>query len=535
MEALLPRHSDTHFANIPYGYYALLVSVGFVLSIIAARFVVHSRPKSNSRWDRIVSRRWYNASPLLGLFSLFIPLLVPFVHHYSFLSHLTVYLKRLGRLSYVLATLNLFLTLRPNLLLPRYVYLNLIPLHKWLSRSIFLLALLHGGGFLVWWGTNSETSVVDHAFRNIWNLLGVMILVLLTILVLVSVKPMRRFSYRNFYFIHSIASWVFVFATALHARPGVWAPYTVINAGLFVLHIISKTFFARAVELLPNDLDNQEPFGLSRIVLPRKAMPETFSPASHLRISQYSRLNPLYFMLPSHPYTVSTLPDDPYVELIVREHVGGFQLQTGLRYTIQNHYESVPEKCIQNATRVALVCGGSGISYALPIFKYFASGDRATQITYLKLIWLVRDKHDISVLNHLKPLTRHNIQFEIYVTGTLPQDDTDNSRPKAVTPDSGSASGHDVLEFELESLGDHLDQNGALLQPHDDGPISAGIASMIHLGKKLDWVTDLAQFVEEDSLESTWLVTCGPSGLNDAGKLYAYDNKINLESETYAL
>ncbi|SCU98760.1 LADA_0H15192g1_1 [Lachancea dasiensis] len=535
MTNLLPRHGETHFANIPYGYYALLVCVAFVLNVIAARLVLADRPTSCNRWYHSVIRQWYNASPLVGLVTLFVPLMIPFVHHYSIWEHATVYLKRLGRLSYVLATLNLFLTLRPNLLLPRYVYLELVPLHKWVSRSIFFLAFLHGLGFLIWWAVTSEVSVFENAARNVWNLVGVVDLFLLTFLVLVSIKPMRRLSYRFFYLTHTVVSWAFVFLTALHARPGVFAPFTIINSGLLFLHIISKTVYARAVELNAADTEPERSSGLVRISLQRKAMPDFFPPGCHLRISPYRRFNPLYYLLPSHPYTVASLPSDNTVECIVREHVRGFKLLTGLRYTVQNHYESVPRKCLESATRIAIVCGGSGISFGLPLFQYFADSERATEIRHLQFIWLVRDKNDLSVLAGMSSLKSNDPRFHIYVTRNLPKDDTDTSASKTEIGSSGPEPRHDDLEFELDSLDNQLDQNGAFLREEGTGSKLTDAASTVHLGRKLDWAADLAQLVHEDALETTWLVACGPTGLNDAAKRYAFQNKINLASERYAL
>ncbi|SCU97846.1 LAFA_0G13696g1_1 [Lachancea sp. 'fantastica'] len=536
MSEIIPRHGSTHFANIPYGYYALWVSVAFILFTIAGRFVLGSRSKSNSYYRSLLGRKWYNASPALGLPVLYIALVIPFVRHYSIADHVTLYLKRLGRLSYVLATLNLFITLRPNLLLPRFVYLDLIPLHKWISRSIFLLALLHGIGFLIWWAKAPGVSIVDKSFKNVWNLLGVIVLGQFSLLVLVSVKGMRKLSYRTFYLVHSLASWSFVFMIGLHARPGVFLPYTLINTGLFVLHILSKTVFARAVEILhPGDENNESFSRLTQISLPRNAMPESFTPGSHLRISPYGRLNPLYYLLPSHPYTVSSLPNDTNVDLIIREHPNGFRLQTGLRYTVQNHFDSLSSSCLNKATRVVLVCGGSGISYGLPIFRSFASLEKRDQIQYLKLIWLVRDKEDLSALKHLN-FDDHFAEVHVYITSSVPKDDTDNnSTAEDAHQTSPVVAGTDDLEFELESMTDEVNQNGGLNHMSDVESTITGLAANVHLGKRLDWATDLAQLVEGDSLDTTWLVTCGPKGLNDAGKEYANQNKINLACETYAL
>lgn len=477
------RHGETHYANIAYGYYAGIVSIAFVALLIAGRKLGSFRPQGRSKWSKAVLRGVHSGSPLIYLVVLYVALLTPFIHHYSLVGHVSVYLKRLGRLSYVLAALNLFITLRPNPILRGYAYVDLIPLHKWLSRSIFVLSSIHGIGFLIKWGLDPQVSIVAKAVRKPYNFVGVIISTLLAFLIVLSLKPMRRFSYRTFYLMHTIASWAFIFLTAVHARPGVFVPYTLINLGLVTLHLITRTAFARQVELLPKS-SGDTGLGLSKIKLPRSAMPDTFYPGCHLRISLYRRINPLYYLLPSHPYTVASLSEDKNVELIVREHATGFRLLTGLQYTILNHYDSFPRSALQDATRVALVCGGSGISYALPIFRYFASNAITGQIKYLKLIWLVRDSSDLSVLQDMSTLAFKTAQFEVFVTRSVPQDDTAIEDPLRGSIRHGENSGHDDLEFELESLGDQLDHNGALINPKTD-IIPEGIASSVHFGRKL--------------------------------------------------
>lgn len=62
---------------------------------------------------------------------------------------------RLGRVSvYCLPTV-LFLTLRPSPL-PHTLYLALIPIHKWLSRLIFLQGILHSLLYFIYFVTQGE-------------------------------------------------------------------------------------------------------------------------------------------------------------------------------------------------------------------------------------------------------------------------------------------------------------------------------------------------------------------------------------------
>ncbi|SCV03712.1 LAMI_0H10352g1_1 [Lachancea mirantina] len=524
--SLIPRHGNTHFANLKYGYLALAVSAGFVLILLVARHLAPSRDKTRSRFRNWVARDAYHISPLLYLPVLFIALFIPFVHHYSLKEHLSLYIKRLGRLSYVLVTLNLFITIRPNVMLPGVNYLDLIPLHKWLSRCLALLAIGHGTGFLALWAVQPNTSVSEKVFGNVWNLIGVVIFGLLVLLLLLTLRPVRRKNYRLFYGFHIIMSWCFVLATALHARPGVFAPYTIVNACIFLVQIVSKIAFVKNVDVLAKHDENSYST-LRRITFPRYAMGEDFTPARHVRVSCYRTFHPLYWILPSRPFTVASLPSDDHVELIMREHPDGFKFQTGVNYTIQNSFPSLPTKALASATRVALVCGGSGISYALPLFRYFA----VENCGFLKLIWLVRDKEDISVLKDVLFPPMKSDQFEIFVTKSTPPDDQVGGGSAMVNRGDRDL---DDIEFELESLSEPLNLDGGLLKENGKQH-GFGIAANVHLGRRLEWAADLANFVELDALDTTWLMVCGPQGLIDAGQDFTRQNKINLASEVYAL
>lgn len=531
---LFKRHGETHFANLKYGYYVFAVSILYILVLVLLRKLMPTRNTSRSPKRSRLIRSIYGISPLYHLPAVIILLLIPFYHHYSLLHQASVYLKRLGRLSYVLVSLNLFITIRPNVLLPGYNYLEFIPLHKWLSRFITIVSMAHGIGFLVKWSLDPKVSLFAKSIKKTRNFVGLILFGILSLLIIVSLKPIRRYRYKWFYSIHNVAAWSMCFLTAIHARPGVTIPYLLINIALLSIHMISSIAFARRAGVLAKAADYTKT-DLVHISLPRASMPDTFVPGSHLRISPYRKINPLYWILPSHPYTVASLPQDPIVDLIIREHKYKFKLEIGCEYTVVNSYNSIPRDLIESSTRVALVCGGSGISFALPLFKHLASHTTDSRIRYLKLVWLVRDKSDLHVLEHCSDFQLPaSSTFEIFVTKTVPEDDVTQGYSMVA-----SGNRFDDAELELEFMGDvgdadELDENGALVQNKGKSLLSKHVSS-IHYGRRLDWFTDLSQFVESQELDTTWLVTCGPEGLVQAGKQYAFDNKIKLASEVYAL
>lgn len=525
-KTVIKRHGDTHFANIQYGYYVLGISIIYLVLLMLLRRVLTSKPtkSSDSRLKKVLGQL-YSINPAVHLSFLWILLLIPFYRHYSLVHHATVYIKRLGRLSYVLLTLNLILNLRPNwLMYPNHTYTDFIPLHKWLSRTIVIAAVVHGILFLVYWRVNEERTIMTQ-LANPKNALGLALMLEVVLLILFSLKPIRRINYNLFYLMHNIFTLSLIVLTAIHARPGVAAPYLIINAVILAVHAFSKTFFARRTDVLEKITDYRNT-NLIAAQLPRSALPDSFEPGCHIRISPYRRINPLFWLLPSHPFTVASLPSDQRVDLIIAEnkHPRSFKLELGAGYTVINQYNpAVPRSCLLDAKRVSIVCGGSGISFGLPLYRYFKE---VRPTDYLHFVWLVRDKHQVKILEDLMKDSSFdgNSDFHIFITKN---------------PDSMEQEQQDELpdlEFELESFSqDQLEENGAISSTGVKPTGSNIKAASINLGRRIDWATDLSQFVDNSLLDSTWLLTCGPETLIETGRQYAADNGINFASEVYSL
>ncbi|QLQ80209.1 hypothetical protein HG537_0D02100 [Torulaspora globosa] len=528
MDTLLwKRHGETHLANIQYGYYVLGISALYFIFLMVMRKVLPSRPakRSDSNFKKILYGL-YSINPVVNLCILLVAILIPFYHHYSLTHHASVYVKRLGRLSYVLLTLNLMLNLRPNWLLYRdYTYTDFIPLHKWLSRIIVLIAMVHGILFVIYWAVNDESSVLAELSKT-KNLVGLIVMIEAVLLVLFSLGPVRRINYKLFFATHNIFTLSLIFLTAIHARPGVAIPYLVINVVILAVHFISKTVFARSTDLLEKYTDYRNT-NLVAVQLPRAALADSFEPGCHIRISPYRRINPLYWLLPSHPFTVASMPSDSTVSLIIAEnnHPRSFKLEMGARYTIINNYNpAIPKSCLSSATRVSIVCGGSGISFGLPLYRYFK---QQHPVDYLHFVWLTRDRYQLKVLEDLLKESPFDgsADFHIFITRDL--DSMEQVQQEQEDVD---------LEFELESFApEQLDENGAVVTD-TTGSIPTKIkAASVNLGRRINWAADLSNFVDASVTDTTWLLCCGPKTLIEAGKQYAAGNGINFASEIYAL
>lgn len=522
---LVKRHGNTHYANISYGYYVFIVSLIYLLFLGVLRMILTPKAAGfNSSRRSGLAQQLYLVSPTIHLPILLVAIFLPFYRHYSISEHITVYMKRLGRLSYVLIPLNLLLSLRPNWLLRHnYTYTDLIPLHKWLSRCMILIALVHGISFLIRWMFSGPGTLIQKT-KNPYNLAGVLLFFALILLILSSMGPMRRYSYNAFYLIHNLVTIALVFVTAIHARPGVTVPYLLVNIAILLWQGFAKFYYARNTDVLLKNTDYQNT-NLVNVQLPRMVLPDKFRPACHIRISPYNRLNPLYWLYPSHPFTVASLSSDTSVDLLIAEshHPKSFKLELGTPYTVINKFDpAVPSSCLEQAKRVAIVCGGSGISFGLPLYRYFKE---IYPVEYIQFIWLVKDAYQLKILDKLNTVDSLDGSKDCHAFITRSADDT-----------SPSQQNPQDLEIELESMTqDVVDENGALSNEGDNSLTSKFKFSSINFGRRIDWATDLSQFVEPALIDNTWLLTCGPPGLIESGRQYAADNCIHFASEVHAL
>ncbi|AAS53487.1 AFR116Wp [Eremothecium gossypii ATCC 10895] len=512
-QVTVKRHGDTHFANIGYGYYTFGVSVGYILLLLLLR---KRRGTAVPRSRHKLFQMMIDGSPALHLPILLLFLEIAFLGHYSVIDHASVYIKRLGRLSYVLLFLNIFLTLRPNYILSDYTYVQLLPMHMWLSRAISTFGVFHGLAFVIKWQLDNEVSLASKLF-NLWNLLGFIVWILLIILLITSTGVIRRRSYKSFYMVHQINAFAISFIVPVHARPGVALPYTITIAVLLGLHALARVSFCMSSAVVHKLSNYQKGSKLVRIKLPRNVMPEHFTPGSHIRVSPYRRSNPLYWLVPSHPFTIASLPDDDHVDLILREH-GHFEFEVGPRYSIVHNYEGITALQLGLVNRVTIVVGGTGISLGLPLFRYFKEN---TDIGYLKMIWTVKSHADLHVLDDFEGI-------DIFVTQNT-----------TTTPIPGASESWDEIpleEFELNSMDDleaeeeHLGESGALLpttkRKKDPGAIN--------IGRRLDWNVELASFVRSEGSSDQLLIVCGPESLVKDGVQFATDHNIVFYKEVYS-
>ncbi|CAN3370911.1 probable ferric reductase transmembrane component 8 [Diutina catenulata] len=343
-----------------------------------------------------------------------------------------VYLaKRLGRIPAVCMPPILFLTLRPSPL-PDTLYLNLLPIHKWMSRIVVVQAIAHTVIYLRYF--QFKSGHIGKAWK-LENVYGWVALLGFVVIGVSSVSRMRDRYYRFFYVNHYIWTWIIVGMLQVHIRPWRYRWYTVANVAILVGQIAARIRMScRTARFAPQGVEvSQASPSFTLVQFPREFLPvQPRNPGAHLRLSIVSKnwfrrmwqhLVPLY-----HPYTLASLPSDKTQSLIIRQST--FQLPNHANYLICAAYDpkllflqtKKPTSAKNKgkfqisrvhlaAKRLLIVIGGSAISFALPLIRV---------ATYhgipVKVVWVVRDFRDVQVLKHYENVVSGD-DFEIFITG----------------------------------------------------------------------------------------------------------------------
>lgn len=329
--------------------------------------------------------------------------------------------KRLGRMTVVLLPAVFFLTLRP-LPLPNTLYLNLLPVHKWLLRALVLMALIHTALYL---GMFCKKHTWAKAYK-LENVYGWAALVGFLAMALTSLLRVRDRCYKLFFVNHYVWSWVIVLALPFHVRPINTTAANVLNVLLLVYQAVARlrhTVVAEAGDFkVVHASPNLAYIEFSNTLLATPAQ----SPGAHIRLTNR---HPFFLVrwfklaVPNyHPYTLASLPQDRVQKLVVRKSL--FVWDSARRYIVHGLFDPkllfvrlAPQlgrfslsKLAVNAKKLLVVVGGSAISFALPLLRVANYHGVPA-----KVVWVVRDYRDIAVLRQFDGFV-HGDDFEIFVT-----------------------------------------------------------------------------------------------------------------------
>lgn len=485
-----------HGASIKYGHIIFGISVAYALYISLARyFYLRKWNKQGKTPLGFTKSAAYGNLWVSVAFWTFLTVALSVINIENLGQAWIIVIKRLGRVGYCLVPLDAVLALRPACLGPHALYLEHLALHKWLSRVIVLATTAHGIGYWVKWIIELRFWALNLRWKNT---LGVIPFLMSVLLLAVSIRPARRRIYAFFYIWHNLTVFAFTAFMLWHARPGV-TDILVFSFCLYGLQVFLRIKFTHRLEKI--SIVDPEDSQLRVLKLQKPAnYPADWIPGSHLRLS-WRLTNWRYWVYPTHPYSIASLPEDPTIDLVIKKRFR-FEVFSSLYYTISTPYCSIPPPFYQSAENVHVICGGSGIALGMPVFRYLKQN--LSVVTYMT--WCVRSETDVFVLpSSMDPI-------DIYVTkaeSTLFVNDTREE-------DNGLLS----KDMELELL---------------DGSGSPSLLGPTTNFKKGRPVFDeiFAHFGDTTEQDNKWIVVCGPQLLINAVKKWGKLNRVCVFEEVY--
>lgn len=496
-------HDSTHYINVKYGYINLAVTLGYF-----ALVVFYERRQAMKFNNNLPGTTRFKSLPLAVHFVIWMVLMAAMNASVFREFSWSVLLKRFGRLGYSLVPVNLLLILKPNFI----NYLILVPVHKWLSRFIVVLASVHSIGFLVKWLLAGELL---KAF-NIWNFLGVVLFVNFLVLMIISLRKFRTVNYLLFYVIHNLSVVSFVVLITLHARPNVGI-LTAINLLLLLVNLITKINYCK-VAASSVKVVKFKTLGLLKFEKPINY--PILLPGSHLRVINTSKGSWLWKS--SHPYTIINNHENINLVISTRTKFSDTIMDStsGSNYLLSYPYSSSFNIINYQQDLIYFVVGGSGISLYLSFINYYQNLNIAFNVN---LFWSIKHKQDLKLLDHLNLpstclvtvyITRDReqtaeSQFDIGSELDLEQDDRDQLL--------GGNDGEDE--------GTHEDiQMHTFDKPDEAADKSTQKEFSIHYGRM-----DISQLTPQPGL----LISCGPDSLIDDCERYCTVNNVKLIKEYY--
>ncbi|RCK66695.1 putative metalloreductase AIM14 [Candida viswanathii] len=533
-QSIEPRHGGHHNANVKYGFIIFAISIVHILFFLQAKFIQVYRWKSRGRFSKTLST--FNSPPTWLVMVLWF-LIVFFVGGHKITEFLEEYItiaKRYGRIAYCLLPLNIYLVLRPTnsaYLKPGY-YLENLSLHKWISRLIAFCTLIHAIGFVYKW--SKEGTLLEKPFRFL-NFLGVLVFVMFAVLIVISVRFLRRKYYSVFYIIHNVTAWLMVVLIVFHARPGV-TTFGVICLVLLGYQLYLRFYAAYRVNTFKViDIPTST---LEIVKVPKPANFPPWLPGSHIRLN-YGISNVRSWVGATHPFTIANIPEDGvnYLTLIVKK-TNNFVIDQYLSYLLTGPYVSIVPPFFNTAKIINIICGGSGISFGLPVLNHYRSLNLHIPV---RLVWCVRNQSDTFIMNQIDMTG-----VQVYITSAGEDASADEPLssssyqpvPLFVIDEEQQEQPAKAPEDDQDEVNGLLDEEGIPLQniKKETDNEKEQPKNVFKYGRpKFDEVFAFDDPTLTPDYNDSWVIACGPDQLIKDAKRWSKEKDYRFYSEKYEM
>lgn len=280
-----------------------------------------------------------------------------------------------------------------------------------------------------------------------------------------------------------------------------------------------------------------------------------FLPGSHIRISP-SLLNPKSWLFATHPYTIASLDHEEYVDLVIKKSTRFAQHLASQRYfcyTVSLPFPAFDDFFFSRNLNdnITIVCGGSGLAFGIPLFKYFHQRNRKgdeelVKTPNVRFCIVVRRKEDLFVLQEAGIFGYHedpesdsleltpdyrDAKIDIHVTGSSEpvKRQTLISRIKAAIQRFRKQPS-ETQYYQMEDLQEPmLEAEDAKASVADNG-----VAVEFQMGRP-NVASLLGEFHEGTEEESSIVVACGPETLLADCGVWCHHNNVEFAAESFSV
>ncbi|KAH6679077.1 ferric reductase [Halenospora varia] len=319
--------------------------------------------------------------------------------------------------------------------------------HRWISWTMFILALIHTFPFIVVHIQKGDMTMQWRMSVVYWT--GVAALIPQAWLNIMSIGPIRNRFYESFKVGHYIAIVFFLFFLFIHCD------FTLTSCDYFIATL--ALYLPTMIYSWSRTATHTNPSHRAHLsILPDQTLhisiptPMTWAPGQHV----FLRFRGVgIHALATHPFTICSLPSSQQMEFLVKVR-GGITSRlaklaengASVPVSIDGPYGSavVAEK-LKGFEKVLLVAGGSGAGYLLPFVESLASAGKAVQV-----VLAVRHRESATWFSEVMEKImgfeeKGGVRVEIHVTDDAPGHKSeevvhDASSAETPTPDTHSAA-----------------------------------------------------------------------------------------------
>ena len=435
--------------------------------------------------------------------------------------------KRFGAIGASQLPLQYLLALKspysPFQLLTRSSYETLNALHQHLGYIITGLFYAHVGLYLNFFVVKNLLAAKLQAG---YILAGVFSIVAFTAVGTTALAPVRKWSYRVFYFVHVTLATLLLpvlFLHVSHIRIYIYET-AVVYAAQALLRYWNTARYSGTLRLIPNTQ-------LLEIVLhPPKETLSKWSPCQHVYVSPAS--HPLLRPFKSNPFTIASLPPIDGEIRIIAKILDGNTAKLAQNATANVHHQKThnptspqhlplslegpygltthSDRLLQS-DRILLVAGGVGATFIVPLYRQLLAdlspGPGSYRRGKVAFVWVVREKGEVAWAVPEEETQERRAFGErcgVFVTG--------GQRRRR----DGDGVGLPGEGGEDDDEGVELRERETLLAAGDgEGEEVAGLGVDVRVGRP-----GLREIVDRTFAhgrgEKVAVVVCGPAGLNES-------------------